>query len=226
VGDESNSTWLVVGLPELGSADWGLSQITGYGLEIDDGSAGDFTPLGPPSMIVEHSVQVERGLTYRLRYRAQNSVGWGPYSQILRALAAQPPCRPAAPIFVISLGTSIALRWEESPDDGGARISSYELWMSSNYQAAGPVFTQVAGYVDNGMGYTVGTADGAVPGTTYSFRLRALNSKGASEQSEELIIAAAQAVAQPSPPTRVLALTNKTSIHVEWSESVATEIPV
>ena len=102
-------------------------------MEIDDGHAGDFVEFGVPSMVVERSFEAERGLTYRLRYRALNGLGWGEYSDVLEVLAAEPPLRPSAPIYVSSSGTSMALRFEESEDDGGSRIISYELWQSSDY---------------------------------------------------------------------------------------------
>ena len=92
-------------------------------------------------MLLEHSFRAERGLIYRLRYRASNSVGWGEYSDALRALAAEPPRRPSAPVYSSSTGTSVTLTFTESEDDGGRRITSYELWWSSNYQAATPTFT-------------------------------------------------------------------------------------
>jgi len=44
--------------------------------------------FGIPSMSLELVVPATRGLTYRLRYRAFNSVGWGEFSPVLSALVA------------------------------------------------------------------------------------------------------------------------------------------
>lgn len=128
-------------LPELTTSETGNTPILAYSLEMDDGMASDFFEVSPESMIVEYNVTVERGLIYRFRYRAKNSVGWGPFSNHISILAAQPPVRPPQPAFVSSTGTSITLAFEESPNDGGARISAYELWMSSNYVSDSPSFT-------------------------------------------------------------------------------------
>jgi len=98
--------------------------------------------------------------------------------------------------------------------------------MSSNYQAASPTFTQVAGYTSSTMGYTLTASDGLVGGTMYAFRLVAVNVKGSSEYSEELIIAAAAPIAKPAAPTRSLAYSNNTSLRIEWAESGATQIEV
>jgi hypothetical protein len=170
---------MTITLTELASSETGNSDVQAYSLEIDDGQAGDYEVFGDPSMVTELVVPAERGRIYRLRYRAQNSVGWSDYSPVLSALAAQPPARPAAPTYVSSTGSSIVLAFEESQDDGGARISGYELWMSSDHEAAAPTFSQVTAYTDNAMGYTLTSAtDGIVAGEIYSFKLGAVNSKG------------------------------------------------
>ena len=106
-------------------------------------------------MVLEHTFPCDRGLIYRLRYRAMNGVGWGEYSDTLSALCAEPPRPPSAPTLASATGTSMELKFEESEDDGGSRISSYELYWSSNYQAAEPTFTKVTGYTNNQMGYTL-----------------------------------------------------------------------
>ena len=87
-GIGSNSTQMTISLPELVGVDTGNSDIQAYSLEVDDGLAGDFVAAAGPSMSVELVVPATRGLTYRLRYRARNSVGWGGYSPLLSALAA------------------------------------------------------------------------------------------------------------------------------------------
>jgi hypothetical protein len=66
-------------------------------------------------MLLTHTIPVVRGLTYRLRYRALNGVGWGPYSDIATALAAQAPTRPAAPTHAAPpTGTALTLGFSES----------------------------------------------------------------------------------------------------------------
>lgn len=223
----SNSTQMTITLTELVGADTGNSDIQAYSLEVDDGQAGDFEAFGSPSMSVELVFPAQRGLTYRLRYRALNSVGWGGFSPVLSALAAQPPSPPAAPTYVSSTGTSITLAFTESQDDGGARISGYELWMSAEPDAASPSFSQVTGYTTNAMGYTLTVADdGLVSGGIYAFKLGAVNTKGQGSLSDDVLVAVAADIAKPAAPTRNLPRTTKASIFVEWAESAATEVEV
>lgn len=99
--------------------------------------------------------------------------------------------------------------------------------MSADPDAASPTFSQVAGYTDNAMGYTLTVAaDGLVAGTTYAFKLGAVNSKGQGALSDDILVAVAANIAKPSTPTRNLPLTTKTSIYIEWAESSATEVLV
>jgi hypothetical protein len=88
----------------------------------------------------------QRGLIYRIRQRTKNGLGYSPYSDILSVLAASIPAAQVKPRLVSSTSTAITLAFEESPDDGGARISSYELYASSNYFTSSPTYTKVPGY--------------------------------------------------------------------------------
>lgn len=154
-------------------ADNGNSAIVSYSLEMDDGIGGDFVEIGglsSNSMLTTYTVVkgIERGKTYGFRYRTLNGAGWSDYSSILYAIAATIPSRPPAPTFVSATGTSIALSFKESSNNGGAKMTAYELWMDAG--TLGSAFSIVASYTDNSMAHTV-TA-GIVAGTTYTFKFR------------------------------------------------------
>jgi hypothetical protein len=223
----SNSTFLQVSIAELGSSATGNSPVQAYGLEVDTGHQERFQEVGQPSMVLSHGLAAERGVTYRLRYRARNSVGWGPYSDVGSVLAASAPSAPPRPRHVSSTGSSISLGFYEAEDDGGSPVTAYELYSSADYQSAAPTFSLVSGYTDSAMAYTLTTAgDGLTSGHTYAFRVVAANSKGSSEPSALLIVAVAQPVAKPAAPARDLALSTRASLAITWAASSATEIPV
>lgn len=74
---------------------------------------------------------IQRGLTYRLRYRTLNGAGWSDYSPVLYALAATVPTPPPPPSLVSASSTAIHLSFEESSDNGGSKILFYELHMDN-----------------------------------------------------------------------------------------------
>jgi len=126
-----------------------------------------------------------RGETYRVRYRAQNFNGWGPYSAIGYIKAATVPGTPPAPLFVSSAATSLTLQFIPPDDNGGSTISSYKLSMDT-IQAT-PSFSVI--YSGTALSVTLTTADGLVTGTTYRFILQAVNAFGDSDASEETRVA-------------------------------------
>lgn len=67
-------------------------------------------------MVTKYTISsgIERGNTYRLRYRTLNGAGWSDYSDILYALAATIPEAPPAPTLFSATGTSITLNFKES----------------------------------------------------------------------------------------------------------------
>jgi hypothetical protein len=86
-------------------ADMGGSAIIGYDMQIDDGRNGNFTyvlggdrsrnSLETSVFLTAESHGLEAGLLYRVRYRAINEIGEGPWSDVtfMRAvkLAESPP---------------------------------------------------------------------------------------------------------------------------------------
>lgn len=77
---------------------------------MDDGRSNAFTAIDNVSMVLKRStILPERGLVYRLQYRAKNSVGWGPFSDFVEVLAAEVPEATAAPVLVSSTDTAMTL---------------------------------------------------------------------------------------------------------------------
>lgn len=76
---------------------------------------------------------LEAGLVYRLRYRVKNAVGWSNYSPNKYVLVATVPSQPAPVQLISATGSSISLQFSESLNNGGAPITSYELWMDDGF---------------------------------------------------------------------------------------------
>lgn len=85
--------------------DNGGSPIISYELVMDDGMSGEFTSLiglSAESLLTTFTVSegVIKGRRHRFKYRAQNTVGWGPYSDSEFVLAATVPARSDRPYFL------------------------------------------------------------------------------------------------------------------------------
>jgi hypothetical protein len=84
----------------------------GYDLWRDDGASGSFTDLYYTTIVLATSyidTNVEKGVTYRYKYRARNINGWGDFSDVGYLFAADVPSQPSAPTLVSVDSTTILL---------------------------------------------------------------------------------------------------------------------
>lgn len=111
---DATTTSLTVSMPVILDANNGNSAILSYHLLIDDGEGGEFRTVGGypiNSMLTEYTVTegIEKGKTYRTKYRVLNAAGWSDYSDIFFITAATVPAAPPAPTLSSSSATSITL---------------------------------------------------------------------------------------------------------------------
>lgn len=214
----------------FGSPDNGGSPIISYELVMDDGKSGSFISLvgfKQNSLLQEFSVSnpdlIVKGRRHRFMYRAKNIVGWGPYSDEAFVLAARVPSPAEAPYFLTFQADSLSIVVPRSLDNGGAAITSYELWVDEGTFASD--FRQLTGYTSNSLVYTATEAtDGLVKGTTYRFISRAINDIGASPWGVYGYIAFGDVPLAPNAPVKVSS--SMTSIKVSWSAPAASDLAV
>jgi hypothetical protein len=121
---------------------------------------------------------VVRGLIYRFRYRVYNINGWSAYSDVAYLFAFQAPAAPPRPTFISATDTSVTLGLQQSLDDRGVPIQTYELWIDEADDASS-TFTQITSFTNFSPTYTLTSADGlGAPGTIYRVKLRAVNEEG------------------------------------------------
>ena len=168
----------------------GGSQITGYKIEIKDAN-GNFIPLvqNTDSTVRTYShTQRTAGIPYTYKVYAINSVGISspsneasatPTASSTPPTSSTPPIsktKPSQPNSVVATVVSqnqINLSWKLPAEDGGEPISGYKIEASEgvgNYQ----VLSQNAGK------NTAYSHTGLKPGTSYYYRVYAINSIGTS----------------------------------------------
>jgi hypothetical protein len=125
--------------------------------------------------------------------RAVNSAGEGAEAEVTKTPAAAAPAAPQ--FFAASPGdTRVTLTWAAPSDDGGSAITKYEVWCSKDGE-----------WVDGSGSGPMYIFTNLTTGTTYTFKVRAVNSAG---NGAEATTTATPEV--PSTPTYAVTLTGGT----------------
>jgi hypothetical protein len=144
--------------------------ILSYELQIDDGVGNSFVShAGFEENLMETKYLISdliKGLTYRLRYRVLNKVGWSAYSPILNVKVATYPLTPAKPKLVSATSSSITLELYDTLDNGGSEVTGYELWRDEGF---GTQFIKEDLTVFSSQ-HTINS--GLVAGEIYTFKFR------------------------------------------------------
>jgi hypothetical protein len=160
--------------------DPGDSDVDGY--QIQYSTAINFSTniltftLG--NVLTHTATNLNFGSTYYARVRAKNDGGYGPYSAtatiFVDGIAPEPP--PSLNAISFSPG-EVNLSWGLPASNNGAAITNYEIDYSLSPTFASGISTVLVGAT------TATTISGLVQGSTYYFRVRAINLYGASANS-------------------------------------------
>ena len=107
------------------------SVITSYNVQWDSGlplssSWVDLQGASTNSLAISFQTNsVTPGASYRVKVRAKNSYGWGPFSSILTITTALAPNAPPT-VTTITSGTSVQISWTQ-PANNGISISKYDI---------------------------------------------------------------------------------------------------
>ncbi|WP_419933348.1 fibronectin type III domain-containing protein [Candidatus Poriferisodalis sp.] len=193
---------------------------------------GDWTdpPIdvtGDPLPTTETIRSLNNGTTYRVRVRAVNSVGNGPWSSSASGTPSLRPDAPAQPS--INPGDrKFSLSWNE-PSGNGLAISQYIVAYRACTATDGDtsVRTCAAGTTPTwgnwaertyGATSTAATITSLTNGTKYEARVRARNANGVGPWSPS---ASTTPLAAPSTPTGLTLERGHTQLVVSWTASAA-----
>ncbi len=197
-------------------ADDGGSAITGYRLQWSSDAGANWADLvsnlDPSATSVSHSNR-QRGQTIHYRVRAINDDGNSGWSNIASAAAGTP-----GGVTELSATPSghnqIDLSWKAPSDNAGAAVTGYLIQVSPDGTGN---WTNLAGGNTNSTA-TAYSHMGLQSGTTYYYRVFAINSRGVSLSSSNVAHATASATATaPGAPTGLTATASgRNEITLRW----------
>ncbi len=150
------------------------------------------------------------GTTYYYKISAVNSVGEGALSSEISYIPASVPTAPQN--FAVSSGNQqLVLNWGAPLDNGGATITSYKVYRSTTSGAE----TLLTSGGCSGLGSVLTCTDsGLTNGTTYYYKISAVNSVGEGALSSE---SSATTFTTPTAPQNFAAISGKQKIVLNWT---------
>lgn len=167
--------------------DVGGAPITAYEYQLDGGDWHSAPSTSSPFTITG----LTTGTLYSVRIRATNAAGTGSASA---AVAAVPHTTPGAPtsLSATSGPASASLTWSAPSSDGGRPVTDYVVQYATS---AGGTYSTFA---DGASSATTANVTGLTNGTTYYFRVAAVNTAGQGGFSS---LASTVPLSAPSAPT-------------------------
>jgi fibronectin type 3 domain-containing protein len=152
------------------------------------------------------------GTTYYYKVTAVNSAGQSPQSN--EATATPRATAPSAPTGLMASGSngSVKLSWIAPASNGGSQITGYDVYRGTTPggESSTPIATGVSGstYTDTGV----------TNGTTYYYKVTAVNAVGQSPQSGEASATPQASATVPSAPQGLTAATGGNgTVKLSWS---------
>src|SRR6058998_2540166 len=182
--------------------DNGGSAITGYKIErsTDGGTTWSTLVANTGNTATTYSdTGLTHTTTYTYRVSAINSIGTSSASSV--ASATTPIAAPSLPTGVTATAASssqVGLTWTAPADNGGSAITGYKIERSTD---GGSTWTTLV--ANTGSTATTYSDTGLAHGTTYTYRVSAINSIGTSSSSS--ITSATTLAVVPSSPTGLAA---------------------
>ena len=209
--DTSNALLTVYFSP----GDDGGNPITSYQYSTDGGATWQTRTVGSTSsplvisaLSTNGTSALANGTTYSVQIRAVNSAGAGNASL---TTTATPVTVPTAPLSVVATpgNASISLNWTAPSSNGGTAITDYEVEYSTN---GGSTWFS---FINGTSTATSASITSLTNGTSYTFRVSAVNSAGMGVASVWSTSVAPRTV--PSAPTNLAISSGAGSIDVSWS---------
>ena len=195
----------------------GGAAISNHVVERRTGSTGTWTTVTHSTAITSTNYTVTgltNGTAYNFRVKATNESGAGAMSNVANATpAATAPGAPTG-LGATASNEQITLSWSAPSSTGGAAISNHVVERRTGSTGTWSTVTHSAAIT--GTNYTV---TGLTNGTTYSFRVSAINSVGTGAMSN---VASATPAAAAGAPSSLRATPGNGQVALSWSAPSST----
>lgn len=151
------------------------------------------------------------GTSYSYRVAAVTEWGKGPFSELVTAVPATTPGVPTA-VSGVRGDASVVLSWSAPVSNGGSAVSDYLI----EYASGGAYSTFSDGTSTN----TSATVTGLTNGTSYTFKVSAIN--GAGTGSPSTASSAVTPLTVPSAPLNLSATASNQTVVLNWSAPSST----
>jgi titin len=199
----------------------GGSAITGYKIEVKSGS-GSYSNLvsntGTTTTSYSHT-GLTTGTTYTYRVSAINSIGTGATSSEASATptsssTSSVPSAPTGLVATASSATQINLSWSAPSNNGGFAITGYKI----EFKTGSDSFSNLVS--NTGTTTTSYSHTGLTTGTTYVYRVSAINQVGTgatSAESSATPTGSSQSSSVPGAVTSLVATAaSPTQVNLSW----------
>jgi subtilisin family serine protease len=165
-----------------------------------------FVANTPANVTTSTSLYLTPNTTYYFRVRATQDANFSAWSATASATTFPPPAAPTNVVATATGSSSITVSWT----DNSSSETNFRVERSMN----GSAFSQVA---QVGANVTSWTNLNLTPGTTYSYRVRAVEGSAVSDPSA---VSSATTLGAPAAPTNLVATpVSLTSINLTWTDN-------
>jgi hypothetical protein len=187
----------------------GGAALTDYTVEYSSDSGTTWTTFtdGTSTTASTTVTGLSNGTTYTFRVSAVTAAGTGAVSDSASATTLSEPDPPTSLSATAGI-EQVALTWTAPSSNGGSAITDYTIEYSSD---SGTTWTTFA---DGTSTATSATVTGLSTGTTYTFKVAAVNAAGTGTPSATV---SATTVNTPGPPTTLTAMTGNTKMYLSWA---------